>query len=162
MEFKKFKQNLQNHFEEMTKDVKCLFTVDLDKDELWNLYLTSFPKGTNEIFRESNEYDCCCCRHFIKSIGNVVSIKNGQIETIWNFEAGSDTFSIVGKALNDFVLSKSLNNSSSKETKSTLSGSQIALSFSNFLLFWNLGRDLPSFPEYNLQVLPACSSVYSK
>ena len=47
-----FKEALQKHFAEMTKDVTHLFEVEVDKDELWNLYLDSFPAGTNEIYRE--------------------------------------------------------------------------------------------------------------
>ena len=60
-----FKETLQKHFEEMTKDVTHLFEVEVDKDELWNLYLDSFPDGTNEIYRERRYHDCSCCRHFI-------------------------------------------------------------------------------------------------
>ena len=109
MEFKMFKERLQKNFKEMEENDK-LFTVELDKDELWNLYLDSFPEGTNNLFRQRREYDCSCCRHFIKSIGNVVSINNGIVKTIWDFEAGSDTFNIVRKDLSDFVKSKVVNN----------------------------------------------------
>ena len=109
MEFKMFKERLQKNFKEMEENDK-LFTVELDKDELWNLYLDSFPKGTNKLFRQRREYDCSCCRHFIKSVGNIVAINNGIIKTIWDFETGSDTFNIVGKALSDFIKSKVVNN----------------------------------------------------
>jgi hypothetical protein len=47
MEFKDFKILLQENFKQMTQEASHLFEVGLDKDELWNLYLDSFPEGTN-------------------------------------------------------------------------------------------------------------------
>lgn len=62
-----------------------LFTVELeDKNTLWDLYLASFPEGTNPIFRERTEHDCNCCKQFIRNIGNVVAVVNGKIQTIWD------------------------------------------------------------------------------
>ena len=52
MEFVAMRDKLIEHFNKMTKDVDQLFEVSVDKDELWNLYLDSFPPGTNEIYRE--------------------------------------------------------------------------------------------------------------
>lgn len=89
MEFSAFAQRMQDHVTAMLKDVTHLFEVDVDKDKLWNLYLDSFPAGTNEVYRERREFDCSCCRHFIKSFGNVVSIKDGKMTTIWDFDAKS-------------------------------------------------------------------------
>ena len=86
MEFRVVKTGLENHLNQMTKENMHLFVVDLDKDELWNLYLDSISEEDNQIFRVRREYDCSCCRHFIKSIGNVVSIKDGIVSSIWDFE----------------------------------------------------------------------------
>ena len=89
MEFSAFAQRMQDHVARMTRNVDKLFEVDLDKDKLWNLYLDSFPVGTNEVYRERREMDCSCCRHFIKQFGNVVSIEDGKVTTIWDFDANS-------------------------------------------------------------------------
>ena len=106
MEFKDFKNQLQVNFNNMSKDTNHLFEVDVDKDELWNLYLDSYPEGTNQIYRERREYDCSCCRHFIKSIGNAVVIKNNEVKTIWDFETNSSTFQPVVDALSAYIKSK--------------------------------------------------------
>jgi hypothetical protein len=105
MEFKRFKKMLQEHVESMLKNQDKLFIVNVDKDILWNLYLDSFPKGTNEIYRERRFHDCACCRHFIKSFGNVVTIENNKIVTIWDFITGESTYQPVIKALSNYVKS---------------------------------------------------------
>lgn len=106
MTFAEFKKIFQRNFEELIKDADYLFEIDIDKDEFWNLYLDSFPAGTNEVYRERREYDCSCCRHFIKSIGNAVAIKNNKVYTIWDFTTGDTTFQPVIDALNEYLLSK--------------------------------------------------------
>ena len=73
--FMKFKEAIQRNFEEMSKDATHLFEVDLDKDELWNTYLASFPEGSNPIYRKRTWHDCGCCRQFINNIGAVVFMK---------------------------------------------------------------------------------------
>ncbi|MGL5329900.1 MAG: hypothetical protein ACRDD7_11565, partial [Peptostreptococcaceae bacterium] len=110
MEFKNFKMKLQETFKKLVKDVDHLFEVEVDKDEMWNLYLDSFPAGTNEIFRERREYDCSCCRQFVKALGNVVVIKNNKVHTIWDIDTGCTTFKPVTDALAAYIKGKVVSN----------------------------------------------------
>ena len=105
MEFTTMRNKLMENFAEMTKDATHLFEVDVDKEEMWNLYLDSFPAGTNKIFRERREHDCSCCRQFIKSIGNAVVIKDNKVATIWDFETNDSTYQPVLNALSAFIKS---------------------------------------------------------
>lgn len=110
MEFKEFRNKIQEHFAEMTKDVTHLFEVEVDKDEMWNTYLDSYPAGTNEIFRKRREYDCSCCRQFIKGVGNAVTIKNNIVTTIWDLELGDEKFQPVANAMAAYIKSKPVTN----------------------------------------------------
>lgn len=105
MKFVRMRDKLIENFNNMTKDATHLFEVNVDKDEMWNLYLDSFPAGTNEIFRERREHDCSCCRQFVKNIGNAVIIKDNKISTIWDFETNDDTYQPVLNALATFIKS---------------------------------------------------------
>lgn len=107
--FKDFVKAIQKNLQQMSKDSSRLFTVNVDTEELYNLYLDSFPAGTNEIYRERREYDCSCCRHFIRDIGNVVSIKNGELHTIWGINPVSDDkYNVVAAALDSYVKQKAV------------------------------------------------------
>lgn len=103
MTFKEFKEKFQAHFEEMIDGVSQLFVVNFDKDELWNLYLDSFPAGKNDIFRKRREFDCSCCRHFVKQFGGVVAIKDGHMVSVWDFNTNDDTFQPVLRALSEYI-----------------------------------------------------------
>ena len=83
-----------------------LFTVDVSKDELWNTYLNAFPEGTNPTYRERTEHDCNCCKQFIRAVGNVVSIVDNQLVTIWDGPVADDNYQVVATALSNFIKSK--------------------------------------------------------
>ena len=109
-DFKKFRALLQDHFNEMVKVENPLFITDADEDELYNLYLDSFPAGTNELFRKRREYDCSCCRRFVKNIGKLVAFDDGKVVTIWDFDAKSDKYQPVVDALAAYVKSRTIVN----------------------------------------------------
>ena len=103
MEFVEMRDKLIENFNRMTKDATHLFEVNVDKDEMWNLYLDSFPAGTNEIYRERRWHDCSCCRQFVKAIGNAVVIKDNKVATIWDFRTDDSTYQPVLNALSSFI-----------------------------------------------------------
>jgi len=105
--FADLERKLNKHVDSMIKDVNTLFVVDVDKDTLWNLYLYNFPEGMNKVYRTRTENDCSACRHFVKAFGNVVSIKNGIVTSVWDFEAGPKYGPSV-KVLSEYVKSRTI------------------------------------------------------
>lgn len=105
MEFKNVKNLLAENFAKITYG-KTLYETDIDNDYLWNLYLDSFPEGTNPIYRERREHDCSACRQFIKNIGGTVYIdENLTPHSIFEFDTHSDIFQPVMDALAAYVTS---------------------------------------------------------
>lgn len=143
MEFKIFKAQVQEQIIKISEGVDTLFEVDLDKDELWNLYLNSFPEGTNKIFRERREYDCSCCRHFIKTLGNVVTIKNNEILSIWDIETECNIFKPVANALSNFVKSHLVNNISVNTLSKIGTNSNIEMNGGETIKWEHLYVELP-------------------
>lgn len=103
MEFTKFRNAMQSHMKKMLDGQNVLFVTDIDKDKLWNMYLDSFPAGINEVFRARREYDCSCCRSFIKAFGNVVAIKDNKVISIWDFIVGDNKYQPVIDALSAYI-----------------------------------------------------------
>jgi hypothetical protein len=105
--FRVLAENVRTQAEKMIKGADRLYVAAVDKDELWDLYLKSFPEGTDPIFRTRTEHDCSTCRHFIKTFGGVVAIKNGVVSTIWDFWPKTEgRYAPVAKALDLYVRSK--------------------------------------------------------
>lgn len=84
MDFKRFAAAVEKQFDKMAKTGQ-LFTVEMDKDHMWDTYLGAFPEGSNPIYRTNTEHHCSCCRQFIKTVGNVVAIdENYSFMSIWD------------------------------------------------------------------------------
>jgi hypothetical protein len=103
--FPKFSAAVERNWNAISKHE--VFTTTVNGDVLYELYLKSFPEGTNPMFKERTEHDCSCCKNFIRNIGGLVAVVNGSVQTVWNglFEAPYDA---VAKELNSIVLAASL------------------------------------------------------
>ena len=97
MDFMKFKTAVAAQFEQMKGFP--LFRTTAPKDLLWDTYLNSFPEGTNPIYRERREYDCNCCKQFVRAVGNVVALIDGHMVSIWDINTGELAYDTVAKAM---------------------------------------------------------------
>jgi hypothetical protein len=104
---KEFKKNAENIFESN----QHLFLANVEKEDLWNTYLESYPTDKNKVFRVRREFDCSCCRSFIKNFSNVVSIQDGEIVTFWDFDTNDDTFQPMIEAMREIVKSSFVSDS---------------------------------------------------
>lgn len=106
--FIQFRDKVSQQIKVMNKQGK-LFTTSIGKDLLWDIYINSFPEGTNEIYRERTEHDCLCCKHFIKTVGNVVVIVDNKMFSIWDIKIGGK-YQVVADTLSKAVKSEPINN----------------------------------------------------
>lgn len=77
---------------------------------LWEKYLAAFPEGTNPLYRERTDHDCACCRHFIRTMGGVVTIVNGALVSIWDFDATHTFYDDVANELSALVRNAAIDN----------------------------------------------------
>lgn len=111
--FYQIKTLVQKQFSKMAKNKLFIVNADRESDELWNHYLNSFPNPdvSNPIFRERREYDCSCCRSFIRNYGGIVSIENNELVSIWDIDltpSDSNPLSIVCRSMANLVKSKTI------------------------------------------------------
>lgn len=102
MSFQKFAKLVNKQYQKFDD----AFVMDVPGDEMWQLYLSSFPEGTNPLFRERTEHDCNCCKSFVRRVGNLVSLKGNKVSTVWDTSAKDAPYPYneVAAALRDRVL----------------------------------------------------------
>ena len=100
--FKQFVDQIHARYAALQQDATEFFVADVP--DLYATYLAAFPKGTNNLLRERTEHDCNTCKHFIRNLGKVLTIKDGKVSTIWDVEGLEYPYSTVAAALNDVLL----------------------------------------------------------
>lgn len=81
-------KKIQKKFDEMSKTGK-LFRSELTGQQVWDLYISSFPKEYDPVFRDPNSsyHKCNLCNNFIRRYGNIVSIdENYNVVTMFDVE----------------------------------------------------------------------------
>ena len=105
--FHTFQKAIVAQFESMKS--KPLFRTDTSKEAMWETYLSSFPEGTNPLYKTRTEHDCNCCKSFIRAVGNIVAIDNGELISIWDVKL-DNFYGIVAKAMSVLVKSSRIDN----------------------------------------------------
>lgn len=79
-----------------------LFRVDLPRDHLVEAYLNTFTDPGDR-----QHHNCNCCRSFLRHYAGIVAIKNGKVETLWDFEIDG-IYSEVPLVLHQLVMNASI------------------------------------------------------
>jgi len=99
--FKAFAKQIHSNLLAMQSNNAVLFEVGIPADQLpkdvvdrkahfadrmWEVYLASFPEGSDPLYIKRSTHDCSCCKNFIRNVGNVVAIDPStyRIVTIWD------------------------------------------------------------------------------
>ncbi len=88
--FKKLAEKVQVQFAKMQEGK--LYVVNISGQELWGYYINSFDKENDPVFRDPNSttHTCNNDKNFIRRYGNIVSIKDNKITTMWDIELQKD------------------------------------------------------------------------
>ncbi len=93
--FSEFNKKIQHQFDVMCKTGN-LFKVELEEgsisDLIWDKYIKSFKEGDDPIFRDpsSSTHNCNNDKNFIRRYGNVVSIIDNKVVTMWDLDLPED------------------------------------------------------------------------
>lgn len=74
--FNDLKQKLQDNFKELSKN--NLFYVDIDRDEIFQQYLSGFEEETKQ------SHNCNCCKSFLRQYAGIVGIIENKRISIWD------------------------------------------------------------------------------
>lgn len=88
-----------------------VYVTGIDGDVLYQRYLAAFPEGTNTLFKKVTEHECSTCKHFIRRVGNVVSVSDqGLIRTVWDEAVGRAPYPYdrVASVLRDVVVAANI------------------------------------------------------
>lgn len=139
LNFKQLVVELHSQFALMSTGVSSLFRVDVDVEVLWDAYQSGFSSEDNPIFRNKPEHECTCCKRFVRDFGDVVSIQNGKIVSIWDFipsEAGyvKSIENMAKLVKNKKIINKYVNDAKRVGTEANTDAHDTAIRWNHFFL----------------------------
>lgn len=144
MAFKEFREIIQAQVRRLLSR-RTLYLTNIHKDNLYDLYLSSFPSGTNNIFIERTEHDCSACKQFIRTFGGVVGIADNRLVSVWDVEGLDSTYAPVAAALSAYVKSMPIiDQFMHTETKIGIASNVVELKNGDVHTWTHLYADLPS------------------
>ena len=138
MDFKPFRDQIESQYNKL-QATGNLYTVQIDKDQLWEHYLTSFPTGSNPIYRERTDHDCSTCKAFIRNIGAVVAIIDNKLVSVWNIHPDNidPAYYEVATSMKQLVESQSIDNIFRFDCRIQLHATTKELLPNNSVKIWN-------------------------
>ena len=108
--FKKMQSQLQKYFDDYFSKEDFLFTLDCDIEEVWRLYLDSFPDEIRGIYYKKPWHDCQRCHLWFRTMANVVMIDDDyKIRTLFDFKTIPE-YQDVFRTLDEFLKTKRVKN----------------------------------------------------
>ena len=76
--FKTLQKQVQDNFQNILKSTSHLFYVDIDREKVWEEYLSGYPEENRQ------EHNCNCCKSFLRQYAGIVGIIDGKTVSIWD------------------------------------------------------------------------------
>ena len=148
LNYKPFSEAINNRFKELQSLGAEFFKTDLSGDDLFNIYLDSFPEEANKVFRERRHYDSAFDKSYIRRLGNLVAITpDFKRHTLWDVSV-EGYFQDVVDAMHVSVLNSNLK--SVFLTKERSAGAKSNTDNLNPEITWNhLYSEIPSSLYHN-------------
>lgn len=108
-----------------------VFVTAVGPDDLYRAYISSFPEGTNPIFKKNTEHECGTCQQFIRRAGVAVTVDSeGLVRTTWDDAADTAPYpyDVVSAALRDLLRASPITNLYRVPRKETSYGAKVTRS----------------------------------
>lgn len=103
------RKKMQSQLQKM-EATGMLFRVNLTGAQIWTMYLKSFSKENDPVFRDpaSSVHNCNLCNNFLRRYGNIVAIDNdNKIMTLFDFDITGeyeDSVKVMGENIRKAVI----------------------------------------------------------
>lgn len=98
--FSNIKQQVKEKFDSM---VGQLYTVEPDREKIWELYLNGFREDIRQ------EHNCNCCKSFLRQYGGIVTIVDNKLVSIWDIKVKQEYVQSI-KNIQDYIHSLEIKN----------------------------------------------------